>query len=243
LAKKNKDKVKAKQPKAAPPSKGKAAPPKAAPKASVKPEPKVAKAPEKVAPAAVPAVVPAKPVVPQRPPGKPTLGVAAPRPRFALQAPRAPSSAGAPAPGAPGAPKPAGRLQARQPLGADELKAKIGALATAIQQIRALKRSVSRSFWDVGTILGDIRDRRLFEAKGYGSFDAFVEREIELGKTVSLRLARVTQVLVREAAQAAGMDRAMAAVAALDGESDPSVPAGTSTSTGLARSPIPVHKL
>lgn len=135
------------------------------------------------------------------------------------------------------------RMQARQPIGADELKAKIGALATAIAQIRALKRSVGRSFWDVGTILGDIRDRRLFEAKGYGSFDAFVEREIELGKTVSLRLARVTQVLVREAAQSAGMDRSMAAVAALDGESDPSIPAGNTTSTGLARSPIPVHKL
>ena len=136
------------------------------------------------------------------------------------------------------------RLTIRSPVGADELKMKIGALSTATQQIRALKRGLNRSFYEIGTILMDIRDRRLYEAKGYGSFDAFVEREIELGKQVSLRLVRIVSTFLKDAALAAGLDRASAAVAALDGEADASHQhAGpqTPSSPGLMRSPIPFH--
>lgn len=135
------------------------------------------------------------------------------------------------------------RLTIRSPVGADELKAKIGALSTATQQIRALKRGLSRSFFEIGTILVDIRDRRLYEAKGYGSFDAFVEREIELGKQMSLRLVRIVTTFQKEAALAAGLDRASAAVAALDGEADHAQTAPQAPSSpGLMRSPIPFHK-
>lgn len=239
MAKKNKDKK----------AKGKA-PAKATAKPKAAPPKKPAKAPAKAAAKALPPAPKAVVVAP--PARKPTLGLAAPRPGMGGARPALPPSsapkivpAAEPLDGEPRRSRPPPRLTVRQPVGADELKAKIGALATAIAQIRALKRSVGRTFWEVGSILGDIRDRRLFEAKGYGSFDAFVEREIELGKTVSLRLARVTQVLTKGAAQAAGMERSMAAVAALDGEADPSIPTGTSSSTssGLARSPIPAHKL
>jgi hypothetical protein len=136
------------------------------------------------------------------------------------------------------------RLTIRSPVGADELKAKIGALSTATQQIRALKRGLSRSFYEIGTILVDIRDRRLYEAKGYGSFDAFVEREIELGKQMSLRLVRIVSTFIKEAALSAGLDRASAAVACLDGDADPAQPSApqTPSTAGLMRSPIPFHK-
>lgn len=136
------------------------------------------------------------------------------------------------------------RLTIRSPVGADELKAKIGALATQTAQIRALKRSLSRSFYEIGTILVDIRDRRLYEAKGYGSFEAFVEREIELGKQMSLRLVRIVGTFLREAATAIGLDRASAAIAAIDGEQETAAPTqpAAPTSPGIARSPIPFHK-
>ena len=136
------------------------------------------------------------------------------------------------------------RLTIRSPVGADELKAKIGALATQTAQIRALKRSLSRSFYEIGTILVDIRDRRLYEAKGYGSFEAFVEREIELGKQLSLKLVRIVGTFLREAAVAIGLDRATAGIAAIDGENESTQsPAPTAPSSpGLMRSPIPFHK-
>ncbi|WP_236607748.1 hypothetical protein [Sandaracinus amylolyticus] len=152
----------------------------------------------------------------------------------------------APAPAAGLAKPTAPRLTVRTPVGADELKQKIGALATATANIRNLKRSLQRSFYDIGLILKDIDERKLYEVKGYGSFEAFLEREIDLGKQLGLRLARAVQVFQREAATQAGLDRVSAAIAVFDGEVDPSLapPPGTApTSSGGARSPIPFHKL
>jgi hypothetical protein len=139
------------------------------------------------------------------------------------------------------------RTPARSPVGAEELKMKLGALSTATAQIRALKRTLGKSFFEIGRILSEVQEKRLFEVKGYGSFESFAEREVpELGKTLSIRLARISQSFVREAAVAAGLDRTTAALAALDGESDmmttsTSVPApGASAAT---RSSLPPHKV
>lgn len=234
-------------------SKAKAAAPKkvvakkAAPaKATARPQAKLVKAqPKAAAPSAAAKPAAPKPAAPAAV-AKPVVVVAKPA---AVAAPAAPS------------PLPSGtaalrksrippRETIRSPVGADELKAKIGALATQTAQIRALKRGLSKSFYEIGTILVDIRDRRLYEAKGYGSFEAFVEREIELGKQLSLRLVRIVGTFLREAALAIGLDRASAGIAAIDGETEsaqprpPAVgaPPPAPTSPGMARSPIPFHK-
>ena len=212
-----------------------------------------AKAPKK--PAAKPAT--ARASKPAKAPAKPAKAAApsikAPAPK-AVAAPAKAAPVAAPAAAASGTAmlrksRIPPRLTIRSPVGADELKAKIGALATQTAQIRALKRSLSRSFYEIGTILADIRDRRLYEAKGYGSFEAFLEREIELGKQMSLRLVRIVGTFLREAATAIGLERAGAAIAAIDGETEtaaPRPPVGTPptapTSPGIARSPIPFHK-
>jgi hypothetical protein len=137
------------------------------------------------------------------------------------------------------------RLNVRSPEGADELKQKIGALATATAQIRNYKRALQKSFFDIGLILSDIDERKLYEVKGYGSFEAFLEREIDLGKQLGLKLSRAVHVFQREAAMEAGLERVSAAIAVLDGEVDPNAASTTSTptSSGGARSPIPFHKL
>ena len=200
-----------------------------------KPEPKKAE-PKKVEAKSMPAAKPAaskpaaataKPAAPAKPPAAKTAAPAkAPEPAAPLAERRS---------------KMPPKLTVRAPVGADELKAKIGALATATAQIRALKRTLSRSFMDVGLILVDIRDKRLYEAKGYGSFEAFLEREIELGKTASLRLARAVELFQRPAAVAGGMDKVLAAVAAFDGDAAENQGAPPTSSGGL-RSPIPFHK-
>lgn len=216
----------------APKAKPKAA--KAAPKAvPAKPAPKpvAAKAAPKAPPKAAPKAAPAKASDSSIPPKPgPKEGMTKGKPGSLFAAPIPPRS----------------RLAAREPVAAEDLKAKLGALATAINQIRAVKRSIQRSFWEVGLILGDIRDRKLFVAKGYSSFEAFLEREIELGKNVSLKIARAVQIFQKEAAVAAGMDRVVLAVAAFDGELEPQQGQQqgppSPTSAGLMRSPIPFHK-
>lgn len=222
-----------------------------------------ARAPSKKAAAGRPAASTAtgKPAATQAVATKPAATQAAatkpvaPRPKSPFMKgskPQKPASASGARPGTlltPPTP-PRSRLSVREPAQADDLKMKIGALATAINQIRAVKRSIQRSFWDVGLILVDVRDRKLYVAKGYGSFEAFVEREIELGKTISLRLVRAVEIFVREPAVAAGLDRVLSAVAAFDGETEaaaltssgPVARSATSSSVGVTRSPIPFHK-
>lgn len=188
--------------------------------------PAAAKAPKKAAP-------PPKPAKPSKPApiaAKPAAKVA-PKPTAKAVEAAKPVTSILPA-----------RAPVRTPERAEELKAKIGALASATGQIRALKRTINRSFFDVANILVDIQSKRLFDAKGYGSFEAFVEREIELGKQMSLRLVRVPAVFHREAAVAAGLERVLAALAALDGDTDSQSVSSTPAPLPSVRSAIPPHK-
>jgi hypothetical protein len=240
---------------ARPASKGgtpaKAAPAKPAKAAPAKP-PQAAPATKAVKPA--PAAKTANPAKsePTKSAEKATGKIAAPKPAEKPAAKPAeaalPPAKQAPVRGTPGqiVPTPS-RTPARSPVGAEELKMKLGALSTATAQIRALKRTLGKSFFEIGRILSEVQEKRLFEVKGYGSFESFAEREVpELGKTLSIRLARISQSFVREAAIAAGLDRTTAALAALDGESDmmttsTAVPApGASAAT---RSSLPPHKV
>lgn len=119
-----------------------------------------------------------------------------------------------------------------------ELKVQLGKLSGATAQIATLKRNVSKGFYEIGGILGRIRDEKLFVVKGYGSFESFLERELDINKVSSLRMVRIAEVLKREDAMAAGFERSAAAVAALDGEvevSQASRPAGTLNA-------LPLHK-
>jgi hypothetical protein len=129
----------------------------------------------------------------------------------------------------------------RTPEGAEELKAKLGALSSAVSQIRSLKRSLNKSFYDIGQILREIRDEKLYEVKGYGSFEAFVEREIDLGKQTSLKIVAIVQTFLKEAALKAGLERLSAALDALEGDEE-AEPTQQGTTASGTRSPIPFHK-
>ena len=69
-----------------------------------------------------------------------------------------------------------------------------------------------------------------------------MEREIDLDKVLCLRLTRMAKTLVREAALEVGLERACAAMAALDGE----VGAGSAVATypviSTVSSALPAHK-
>ena len=124
----------------------------------------------------------------------------------------------------------------------DHLKARFSALSSATTQIKTLKRAIQKNFFDVGIQLDRIRDEKLYEVKGYGSFESFVEREVDLDKVTCMRLARLARSMVREAALEVGMERACAAMAALDGEALVPSGSGTYPVTGSALTTLPAHK-
>lgn len=108
------------------------------------------------------------------------------------------------------------RATVRVPTGAEEIKARIAGLHNALLQIRNLRKNFAKGFYDVGVVLRDVQAAKLYEAKGYGSLEAFLEREIDLGKLAALQLVRIASVFQREAALEHGLDRCLAALAALE---------------------------
>jgi hypothetical protein len=127
----------------------------------------------------------------------------------------------------------------RSGLTKSELKAQFAKLSAATAQIGVLKRTLGKSFVEIGILLNQIRRERLYEVKGYGSFESFVEREIEINKAVCVKLARIAETLHRDAAIAAGLERASAAVAALDGEAEASL---VGRPGGSPAGGVPLHK-
>jgi hypothetical protein len=109
------------------------------------------------------------------------------------------------------------RATIRIPEGADDIKQKISDLHNALVQIKGLRKNVQKTFYEIGNILKDIQARRLYVAKGYGSFEAFLEREFDLGKTLAMRLVRVVTIFLKEAAVEHGMERLLLALQALEG--------------------------
>jgi hypothetical protein len=129
------------------------------------------------------------------------------------------------------------RATIRTPMGAEDIKQKIAELHQALTQIKALRKNLNKSFYDIGMILRDVQARQLFLAKGFGSFDAFLEREMDLGKTTSLRLVRITQIFLKEAALEFGMERSINALITL--EAIPDAPGSAMKLESQARIPAP----
>ena len=107
--------------------------------------------------------------------------------------------------------------------------------AVMLQAVRAARKNLAKGFFDAGVVLRDIQARRLFEAKGYGSFEQFLERELDLSKSICLKLVRAAGLLQREAALELGMDKVLNGIAGFDAALDPQ--AGVSTPTNLPTSP------
>ncbi|HQP38285.1 MAG TPA: hypothetical protein PLI95_24040 [Polyangiaceae bacterium] len=146
-------------------------------------------------------------------------------------------------------PPPPGSARAtiRIPTGAEEIKAKIALLHNAISEIRTLRKNLAHNFFDVGSVLKDIQIRKLYEARGFGSFEAFLDREMDIGKITGLRLVRMVEVFHREAAVEYGLDRMMYVMAILEAPDKPvpmmQSPASQPTKVVLPlRPPLPAKK-
>jgi hypothetical protein len=113
------------------------------------------------------------------------------------------------------------RATLRTPDQADLIKQRIMELHTALGRVRALRKNLGENFFDLGVVLKQIGDERLFDAKGYATFEAFVERELDFSKGVAMRLSRVPEVFQEPAARRHGMEAVLAALEALETETKP----------------------
>ena len=138
------------------------------------------------------------------------------------------------------APPGSARATIRVPTGADQIKAKIAELHNQTQKIRTLRKRLEKGFFEIGQVLTEIQQHDLYQAKGYGSFEAFLEREIDLGKLTSLKLMKISHTFQREAALDHGMDRLFAALAALEGDGSASIPKPAPSTPGLKPPPLPL---
>ena len=133
------------------------------------------------------------------------------------------------------------RATIRTPIDAEDIKERVRDLHAALSQIKGLRKNLGKNFFEIGLILKNIEARKFYEAKRFPSFESFVEREIDLGKTTSLRLVRVVALFQKEGAVEVGMDRAFAAIAAIDSAGEPEVaripPAPVSTTALPLRPP------
>ena len=144
-------------------------------------------------------------------------------------------------------PPPPGSARAtiRTPSGVEEIKAQIIELHNATEQMKTLRKNVAKNFFEVGLLLRDIQTRKLFGAKGYQSFESFLERESDIGKAVALRLAKLVSVFQRDAAIEFGLDKVMEAMIVLEASAEPTktvpgppAPPASRQSANVNRSPI-----
>lgn len=135
------------------------------------------------------------------------------------------------------APPGSARATIRTPSGAEEIKQKIADLHNQTTKIRTLRKRLDKGFYDIGVVLGDIQVRELYQAKGFGSFEAFLDREIDLGKTTCMKLMKVPTIFQKEAALDFGMDRVFSALSALEGEIPKPIPSAPGSKPGLPMKP------
>lgn len=116
------------------------------------------------------------------------------------------------------APAPPGSARAtlRVPERAESIKEGIGTLHGLLSRVRQLKKNLNTHYYEIGVLLHQIRQERLYEFKGYASFEAFCERELDFGKATAAHLTELPALFLPEAAKAHGMNALFAAVDALE---------------------------
>ena len=148
------------------------------------------------------------------PPPKRKLGIKGAAPWAARHA--AKHAAEARARAAEPAPPGSARATIRTPAGADDIKEKLNELLRLSGQLKALRKNLPKNFYEIGQILREVQAKRLYEPRNYPSFDAFLERETELGKELGLKITRIAALFTKDGAMELGLDRLVAALSALE---------------------------
>lgn len=125
---------------------------------------------------------------------------------------------------------------ARSPEGAEKLKANLTRAINALQRLKALKRNIQRQFWDAALTLHELSQPDLYQAKGYGSWESFLEREVErelgIGRVQAMDLVKIVKIFQREAAEDIGLEKLRKALREIYPEQGSQSPAPTTGTSG-----------
>jgi hypothetical protein len=138
-------------------------------------------------------------------------------------------------------PPPPGSARAtlRVPPQAEQIKSQISQLHQLTSQVRNLRKRLDKTFFEIGELLDQVQLAELHVAKGYSSFESFLDREIDLPRTLALKLIRISHTFQKETAYDFGLERLSSALAALDGELPQAAPSQAS-SRGFSSPAIPL---
>ncbi len=114
------------------------------------------------------------------------------------------------------APPGSARATIRTPAGADDIKERLNELLRLTSQLKALRKNLPKNFYEIGQILREVQNKKLYEPRGYTTFDAFVDRETELGKELGLKICRIAALFTKDGAMELGLDRLVAALGTLE---------------------------
>lgn len=118
------------------------------------------------------------------------------------------------------APPGSARATIRTPTGADEIKERLNELLRLTGQLKVLRKNLAKNFYEIGQILREVQAKKLFEPRGYTTFEAFIERETELGKELGLKITRIAGLFTKDGAMELGLDRLVTALGALEPQRD-----------------------
>jgi len=169
------------------------------------------------------------------PPGKRRLGMRGAAPWAARHAAKHAEEAAArnlspPKPGS-------ARGTLRSPDDADNIKQRISELLNVLVRIRTLRKNLDDGFFQLAVELKHIQDEKLYEAKGFSSFESFAERELDLGKATAVKLARVPGIFLEAAARQHGIQGVLAAIDALDEHPSPAMQKKAASKPALPMKP------
>lgn len=71
---------------------------------------------------------------------------------------------------------------------------------------------ITRTFWDIGARLEEVRDGQLFRALGYETFVDYIDAELGVEATQAYKMVRIVKSYVRGDAELIGLERAAALI-------------------------------
>lgn len=97
--------------------------------------------------------------------------------------------------------------------GREAMGAELARAQELLAKALALRERISRDFWDLGRVLVMMRDERVHVPLGFERFDAMVDAQLGLPRTLVWKLITVAEELPRQEATRLGQERAYAIIA------------------------------
>ena len=91
-------------------------------------------------------------------------------------------------------------------------RAALHELKTATREVQRLKAAIGRNFYELGKVLARVRDRKLYEAGGHLTFDAYLRAEVSISRASAFKFIDIAETFSEKIARALGPEKLAAAL-------------------------------